>query len=252
MSCDNKIVSINRLSEANPDGCFWPVIFVENCNLRCPYCINSVSIVAPQKEHKTFSVKQIVDQLDEWGEDGVMISGGEPLIPDEESSIFGIIELLRSHGINIGISTNGTWPNELQKLIKSDLVNFVALDCKFNPVLPTEDIIKYSHLLGGYPNMARDMLLSLNVLYDWHESNPDTACSEVRTTLYPELIDKLDIIAIADNVHHKSRFVLQQYRKNTCFNGKKNIIEPYSSDYANYLLEVARNNCESKVDLRWP
>ena len=248
----NKIVSMSRLSEANPEGCFWPVIFTEGCNLRCPYCINSTSIVEPVGEKQFLSVEQVIEQLEEWGEDGVMISGGEPLIPTGESSIFEIIELLRSYNINIGISTNGTWPNELQKLIKSDLVNFVALDCKFNPALPTEDIIKYSHLLGGYPEMSDDMLLSLSALYDWHELNPDTACSEVRTTLYPELIGELDIIAIAANVHQKSRFVLQQYRKNVCFDGQRNTVEPYYVDEVNHLLSIAQRNCEAKVSIRWP
>ena len=50
----NKIVSMSRLSEANPEGCFWPVIFTEGCNLRCPYCINSTSIVEPVGEKTIF------------------------------------------------------------------------------------------------------------------------------------------------------------------------------------------------------
>jgi pyruvate formate lyase activating enzyme len=248
----NKIVSMSRLSEANPDGCFWPVIFIGGCNLRCPYCINSNSIVEPKGKSQSISIDQVIEQLDVWGEDGVMISGGEPLTPTGDEHISDLLSRLMIGGRKIGISTNGTWPHVLHKLIQDRLISFVALDCKFNPMLSTDRSATKVKLLDGYLLLAKDILLSLNVVSDWHENYPEAANSEIRVTLYPGLVDVADIASIASKVHKKSRLMLQQYRKNTCFNGQTNSTEPYSTDYVQHLFEFAKINCDAPVGIRWP
>lgn len=251
MRIENKIISMSRVSEANPAGCSWPVIFIEGCNLRCPYCINSNSIVVPAEKTNPISFKQVIKQLEDWGEEGVMISGGEAL-NQKEDEIFELISGLKDAGYQVGISTNGTSADQLRNLLKRKLISFIALDCKFNPLLSLDEISKNSDLIGGYPKIENDILSSLNIVFEWHTAEPDIAQSEIRITLYPELISENDIASIASMVHEKSKLMLQQYRKNTCFNGEKNTVEPYKSDYVNHLLDIAKKNCKAEVEIRWP
>lgn len=250
MKIEDKIISIGRVSEANPDGCSWPVIFIEGCNLRCPYCINSNSIVVPADKNKSIPFEQVIKQLEDWGEDGVMISGGEAL--NQKEDIFELISGLRDAGYQVGISTNGTQPDQLKKAIQNNLISFVALDCKFNPSLSPEEMSRCSDLIGGYPKIEDDIISSLSIVFEWHTAYPEIAQSEIRITLYPEIINESDIASIAGMVHEKSKLMLQQYRRNTCFNGEKNMVEPYESNYIHRLVGVAKNNCKAEVGIRWP
>ena len=249
MSQDSKIVAINRLSESQ-QGQFWPVVFLDGCNLRCQYCLNT-SIV--ENAHEYISMESVLATLDAWGEDGVMISGGEPLMPREGWGITDLIEQLSDKGRKVGISTNGTYPDELFLLLSSSpkLISCVSLDCKLSPsVSGAEADEKIAHLCG-YPGMQKGMLRSVQTVYEWHEHD-DNAQSEVKITLYPPVVDESDVMEIAKLVHPDSKLVLQQYRQNIMFGGRSNTVEPYSTDEVERLKALAVKSCQAKVEVRWP
>lgn len=256
MNLDERIVGISRISEANPDGCFWPVIFLGGCNLRCPYCLNASSIV--DGEHKYIPVSKVLEQLEDWGEDGVMISGGEPLMPNAECDIKDLISAISDGKRKVGLSTNGTYPKTLNELIKNKLISFVALDCKFYPRFDYTDKSKVIQELGGYSEQDKDLDRSLRVLFEWHDLSRDKlydlpkANSEVRLTLYPSFINDDVVCRIAGLVPEGSMFVLQQYRKNIGFDGKLNTIEPFSSETVARLFKTALTNCRAPVKMRYP
>jgi len=253
MNLDKAAVAMNRLSESQRDR-FWPAVFLEGCNLRCQYCLNTsiVDRTCSDGCQCYISISSILEQLDLWGEDGVIISGGEPLLPRPDSNIIDFIKVLSAGGRKIGIATNGTYPKELKfLLVPHQLISFISLDCKFSPLVRGEDIVKKTTPLCGYVGMEKDILKSIATVNEWHH-NDVNAQSEVKLTLFPPVVQESDVTDIAQLVHPNSKLILQQYRQNIMFNGKENEVEPYSADEIERLKDLAVKLCKAKVEVRWP
>jgi pyruvate formate lyase activating enzyme len=245
---DDAVVAINRISEGGPPGRFWPVVFVGGCNLRCPYCLN-VSIADESRSPRPMPLSDALRVLDAWGEEGVMVSGGEPL---SQPSCLDLIARLQSGGRKVGVSTNGTFPGVVGKALSLGLLSFVAVDCKFSPLTDDVDGDAKAAIVGGRcPETQGNMAETLWIIRAWHDKR-SYAMSEVRTTLYPPLVDQASIEVIGRLVHPKSRWILQQYRRNSGFDGKVNPVEPYPEGKVDELLEVARRHCAAPVEVRWP
>jgi pyruvate formate lyase activating enzyme len=250
MPANDRIVAMNRIAEAGFPDHIWPVVFVAGCNLRCPYCLNA-SIVEPKPGTAFIPFDDVVKQLDEWGEDGVTVSGGECCMGEGQ-----MVEMAKdflSRGKKVGIATNGTFPLSLFVLVHDRLASFVGMDCKFSPFPSEVALSKASIVAPGQDPTAiiRDVNESLDVIRHWHDVDKD-AKSEIRTTLYPPLVGEQDIVEIAGLVHPKSKWVLQQYRPNLKFDGAGNDIAAYPDEEVERLFGVAKAICKAPVGMRWP
>lgn len=244
---DNVVLTVNRMSEAGPAGRFWPVVFVGGCNLRCPYCLNT-SIVDPSQSMKYISLEEVEWMLDVWDEEGVMISGGEPL---NHPAIFDLVRVL-SKGRKVGFSTNGTKTHELQDLLSTGLISYVAMDFKFSP--RCDDFEEKVKIIGGDPKFGCGLLGSISRIGNWRVCCPGTD-SEIRVTLYPPLVGEFDVSDAAFEAYlSHSRLVLQQYRPNRMFDGTANSVVPYPEEEVNRLKTVAEESGRGKVmvEVRWP
>lgn len=245
------VVSMNRVSEANPDGEFWPVVFVAGCNLRCPYCMNVKIVEKPVDQF--IPMAEVLCRLEEWGEPGVMISGGEFLMGHLDAENLALIKALSAGGRKVGISTNGMSPGKLMEALHNPAVAFVALDCKFGIDNLDEDANRKAGLIGLScgSDMVDNIHCSLGCVSRWHDSNPD-AKSEVRMTMYPPLVGQDDVFSVAKRVHPKSKLVLQNYRKNKQFNGEINPVEPYPDEEISRIRSLVENCIGVKTEIRWP
>ncbi|MDX1778339.1 MAG: radical SAM protein, partial [Thermodesulfobacteriota bacterium] len=87
----------------------WPgriasIIFLPQCNFRCPYCHNYELVLDPD-QFDSFPADYIVGKLRHFGSwiDGVCITGGEPtLLPN----LIELIKTLRNEGMLIKLDTN--------------------------------------------------------------------------------------------------------------------------------------------------
>ena len=127
--------------------------------------------------------------------DGVVFSGGEPLMSDE------IIEKARevkALGFKLAIHTSGVYPERLREILP--LIDWVGLDIK----APWE---KYEELTGR-PNMVEQVKKSLHLLV---ASNLDF---EARTTCDPRHLTPDDTLKIASELHRAGvkTYALQKYR----------------------------------------
>ena len=99
----------------------WPgkvasVIFLPQCNFRCPYCHNYDLVLDPD-QFPTVPLQHILTRLRHYGRwiDGVCITGGEPtLFPDLKQ----LILTLRSEHMLIKLDTNGSRPRILKRLLQ--------------------------------------------------------------------------------------------------------------------------------------
>jgi pyruvate formate lyase activating enzyme len=102
------------------------IVFFRGCPIRCSYCQNE-GILTGEDFRDLEEIKEMIKSSSPYIS-GVMFSGGEPTRQREA-----LMELARySKGINldVGIQTNGLFPDTLGQLIEERLVDKVALDFK--------------------------------------------------------------------------------------------------------------------------
>lgn len=232
------ICGFHKVSEIG-DDVFVPSIFLGSCNFKCPYCMNS-KLVKGNIGSK-IDIEDVKKFVEEAGSKWVMISGGEPTC----TPIIKLITLFReikSWGCKIGMSTNGSNYDVLSEILPQ--LNYVALDIKS----PTEEgYNEITNAKGEYSNV----ILSRNILLTnkWNRKDFDY---EIRTTLYPVLIDEYSLMKIGERiVNRNDKWVLQQFRhaQNMLDPSCKNI-KPYSDDIVERLIKAAEQYCDN-VSLRF-
>lgn len=109
------------------------IIFIAGCNLRCSYCHNS-EFVLPEKirEIKDFIPEEIFFNFLKtkiWLLDGVVICWGEPTLQKDLESF---CQRIKDLGFLVKLDTNGQNPEILQRLIDKKLLDYIAMDIKWD------------------------------------------------------------------------------------------------------------------------
>ncbi|MEO0117194.1 MAG: anaerobic ribonucleoside-triphosphate reductase activating protein [candidate division WOR-3 bacterium] len=211
------------------DGKVSGVIFVGGCNFLCPFCQNYPLAV---KNPKRFNleplpyeeIEKTLQRNKRWL-DGVVITGGEPLIHPE---IFSLTQRIKRLGFPIKIDTNGSFPYVLMRLKKEGLIDYCALDIKtvLNPV-------KYQLATGrkveiGLIERTIRFLLEGNLDY------------EFRTTLVRKFVGEEEIEEIGKKIAGGKRYYLQQYIPERARQKEFRRVLPYSREEAAVLLRKAK------------
>ena len=104
------------------------LVFTIGCDLRCPYCHNA-SLVVPSSSVEMVEPRTILDYLHKRQGvlEGVVISGGEPLM---QSDLSDFIRKIKALGYLVKLDTNGSYPLKLKELMDLQLVDYVAVDIK--------------------------------------------------------------------------------------------------------------------------
>jgi pyruvate formate lyase activating enzyme len=181
------------------DGKVSSVIFLPNCNFRCPFCHNA-NLVLHHEKLEPIPFESIEEELmkQKGWIDGVCITGGEPTL---HSDLPELCSRLKKMGLSVKLDTNGTNPAMLKELIDRRLVDYVAMDIK--APLTTK---KYSAATG---TTAEELLEkvdeSVKLLL---ESDLDY---EFRTTVVPTLQDVDDIEQMCHSLRGCRKYVLQRF-----------------------------------------
>ena len=177
------------------------VIFLPQCNMRCPFCQNQ-ELVERYDDLEDIDWQTIKNYLKENRDflDGIVITGGEPFVSD---FLFDLVKEVKTMGLGIKIDTNGTFPEQLNTLIDTGMIDCVAMDVK--NALNTD---AYSKACGINitDGMLEKIVQSTKVLMN---SGIDY---EFRTTLVRSLHSSEDIRGIAKYLNGAKKYVLQQYR----------------------------------------
>ena len=194
-----EIKGVTNLSLVDWDGNVCSVLFLPNCNFRCPFCQNYALVLHPERE-KTIPFGQVENRLKEqrgWI-DGVCITGGEPTL---HSDLPDLCSKLKEMGFLVKVDTNGTNPVMIRELIDRGLVDYIALDIK--APLTVEKYSKATgvnaeKLLGKVKETVRTLLTS-KVDY------------EFRTTVVPTIHKEEDIEEICRDIRGCKKYVLQKF-----------------------------------------
>ena len=207
-------------------------IFTGGCNFRCPFCHNALLVTKTQdvEEHKAEDILSFL-QKRKGILDGVCITGGEPLLNKE---IFDFVKSIKKMGFLVKIDTNGSYPENLKRMIDEKLCDYVAMDIKNCKE-------KYA-LTAGVQHIDIDAIdESVQILL---KSDIDY---EFRTTVVKEYHTVEDMEKIGHWICGASAYYLQN------FENSGNLISDQCSSHNPQMLLVFKNALSSilpKVEIR--
>jgi len=190
----------NNCSDAGPDISAYAV-FMDGCNLCCPYCMNS-QLIKKREDVETNILERLKKDVDKDKPELIFISGGEPTL--NPLALLTISTLFKSWGCKVGMSTNGTLPHTVEELVcRYKKIDYVALDLKGG-------VEEYKQL--GSVDYYFNVLTSWMVLRKEKEERKNFDY-EIRTTLYPPFINTETIKSLSKLFKPDEKWVLQQFRK---------------------------------------
>jgi len=191
------IVGFQGMSLIDYPGNMAVVLFTGGCDFRCPNCQNPnlVQVTAATPHLDLNALWNALDERRNWV-DGVVITGGEPLLQPHLPEF--CAELRGRTSMPIKIDTNGHHPDALQRLIDEGNIAYVAMDVKAAPA-------RYSEATGKLVNLDR-ILRSIELL------RQNRVKYEFRTTVVPGLIDEAAIEQIGKLIEGAPLWALQQYQ----------------------------------------
>jgi pyruvate formate lyase activating enzyme len=204
-------------------------VFLIGCNFRCPWCY-SAELVLPEKikkQPKTSERDFFAFLKEKRGLlDGVVVCGGEPTI---HKDLPDFIKKIRKLGFLVKLDTNGSNPEMLTKLIRQNLVDYVAMDVKAPLALKSKfQNQKYRKATGVKVNL-KDIKKSIDIIKN---SGVDY---EFRTTVVPTIHSREDIVRITKDLAPARAYFLQNFRPEKTLDPKFKKIKPYPKDF---ILEI--------------
>ncbi len=218
------------------DGKNSSVIFLPNCNLRCPFCQNA-KLVLQSAQLPNVPPDKIWNYLQKntsWI-DGVVITGGEPTLHEDLPLL---CQQIKKLGFPVKLDTNGTNPKMIRNLIDKDLIDYVAMDVKA-PL--TED--KYAKAAGVsmvslLPRIEESVQILLEGKVDY----------EFRTTLVPTIHKPADIEAICGRIKGCRKYVLQNFRADfETINPDFKKLNAFMNDAVNAFYQTAKKMIPNTV-----
>ncbi len=172
------------------------VIFLSGCNLTCPYCHNP-ELVKGEGPFPSFLTEEwVIDFLKKRIGllDGVVITGGEPTLSQGISSL---CQKVKELGFKVKLDTNGTNPEIIRQLIEKQLVDYLAMDIKTDP-------ISYSPVFSR--TLVSDRIqASIKFLMD------SSVPYEFRTTCVKPLFDEAILKAVLQQIQGARQYALQRF-----------------------------------------
>ncbi|PIU10942.1 anaerobic ribonucleoside-triphosphate reductase activating protein [Candidatus Kuenenbacteria bacterium CG08_land_8_20_14_0_20_37_23] len=189
------IGGLQKTSLQDYTGKVSAIIFTSGCNFVCGFCHNPELVTCINKE-KAIEEEKIFRFLQKRKKvlDAVVITGGEPTM---HKDLPRFIKQIREIGYLIKIDTNGSNPYMLEKLIKSNLVDYVAMDIK----APEISYQKVTNASIDFSKIMRSIRIIMKSAKDY----------EFRSTILPILHIKEDLIAMAKMIHGAKRYYLQKF-----------------------------------------
>ena len=221
------MVAVKGLEKFAPKdfpGFIASTVFLGGCNFRCPFCHNAELVLRPERlaDIPMDFFLAYLDSRKGWLE-GICVTGGEPLLAEEIESFLSII---KQRGLLIKLDTNGSRPDTLERLLRADLVDRVAMDVK-------APLDRYREVTGAKVE-PQDIVRSAALL---RASGRPVL---FRTTVVPGLIGPEDIEAIGRWLQGADVYQIQQFSPVGTLDAEYGRIKPYGRDEVRRLADAAR------------
>lgn len=212
-----RIAGFQKLTLLDFPGKISCIIFTQGCNFKCPYCQNS-GLIGHENE-ELISDEEIFSYLNKRKGviDGVVISGGEPTV---QSNLGIFIKRVKDMGFLVKLDTNGSNPDLIEKLLKDNLLDYIAMDIK-NVLTLYKDVTAVN---ANVDKLKRSIEIIKNSSID----------HEFRTTIIKNIHDIDKIKEICSYVSGEKMF-LQNFEQSENVLGKN--LESFSKEE---LIEISK------------
>ena len=186
-------------------------IFTSGCNFRCGFCHNPELVTG--NNLPLISEQEIINHLKQHKNflDGICITGGEPTLHQDLPEF---IKKIKQVGFLVKLDTNGTNPEMLESLIKNNLIDYIAMDIKA-PIEKYKEIVNVEVSTG---KIQKSIEFIQNSGIDY----------EFRTTLLPDILNKKDMLKIAEWLKGSKKYYIQQFRSGKTLDPKFQDANPYT------------------------
>lgn len=220
-----RIVGFAKTSLLDWDGMVATTVYLQGCNLRCPFCHNP-DLISPTAEVEEVPWNVVEEYLLDNNDfiDGVVITGGEPT---QNEDLPDLIRKVRAIGLKVKLDTNGTNPEMVEDLLRAGMLDFVAMDLK----APVDR--QYDQLCGAEVDLEKikrsiHLLMTSGVDY------------EFRTTVVPHYLKAADIEKMASFIGGAKKYALQQFKNDRTLDRRLSQVDPYSEGEVLGMAEAAR------------
>ena len=185
------------------------VLFIKGCNFKCSYCHNSHIV---NNEDSLIELEEILIFLKNRKKfiEAVCITGGEPTL---DSELYNLIKKIKKEKFFVKLDTNGTRPYILEKLIKNNLLDYIAMDIK----APFDKYEKITQSKVDIDSIKKsiEIIINSNINY------------EFRTTVCKELLNEDDIMQIAEYIKGSRNYYIQNFKDGETVLEGKNKFTPH-------------------------
>ena len=182
------------------DGHVSAVVFTSGCNFRCPWCHNSELVL---QKTDLINLSFIVADISKRKNflDGVVVTGGEPCLWD---GLFDFLRMMKKLNVKVKLDTNGSMPDVLEKVLKENLVDHVAMDVK--APLNEESLKRLTCVDVKVESIKR----SIEII---KRSAPSY---EFRTTFIHKLLTFEDMFELRKELNDDTHWIIQCFRPVNC------------------------------------
>ncbi len=155
------------------------VVFVGNCNFRCGYCHNPCLVFDPESQPLINEEKFFEFLEKRQGKlDGVVISGGEPIL---RKALLSFVKKIKAMGFLVKLDTNGSMPEKVFKIHNEVGIDALGVDYK-------APLDKYNEISQcSIPELGKKALKVISFALD------NNIFIDVRTTVHKALLSKNDL-----------------------------------------------------------
>ena len=197
------------------------VLFTRGCNMRCPFCHNPDLLIKPKNPiPAALDIEEVLSFLAERRGfiDAVVISGGEPTL---HAGLLEDISRIKALGYLLKLDSNGSNSEMLDKLLRAELLDYVAMDIK----APVE-YKRYQQACGKLSSADFFQIRNtINLL-----KNSNNVQVEFRTTVIPVLHTPQDIEDMARYIQGADLYTLQQFNPRITLDPSYAQVVPFSKD----------------------
>ena len=207
-----EIKGLEKFAPLDFPGFISSTVFLGGCNFRCPFCHNADLVLRPQTL-MSMPLDYFITYLDSrqgWLE-GICVSGGEPLFED---NLEVLLRVIKDRNLLVKLDTNGSLPDRLQDLLRSGLVDQLAMDVK-SP-------------LARYKQITRSQVAEDDIVRSIEIVRGSGLPYTFRTTLVPGLVGERDLLEIAQMLHGSALFQVQQFSRRNTIDKNFLQIQPFS------------------------
>jgi pyruvate formate lyase activating enzyme len=189
------IGGLQRISLIDYPGRIGATVFTQGCNFRCSYCHNP-ELVDPEQYGPETPEEEVWAFLEKRRNklEAVIVTGGEPTL---QKDLDYFLKKAKEMGYLTKVDTNGSNPEVLERLIRKNLVDYLAMDIKG----PLE---RYGAIAAAKVDTARvsksiDLILTSGIDH------------EFRTTVIRSQLSYTDLLSIAKRIKNARLYALQAF-----------------------------------------